>query len=137
VSQPELEGNRIVLNATKQAPAPQAIKKHLDKRHALRYLLLGQVVQVLGERPGGAATPATTLLLEAGALAPLLSVRRAELRGVEFRNSRARAPPFVAPPSSTSGAWGGFGVLLYIGFWGRGDGLWSLRYLQRQNTILS
>ena len=36
----------------------------------------------------------------------------------EFRNSRARAPPFVAPPSSTSGAWGGFGVLLYIGFLG-------------------
>jgi hypothetical protein len=25
-SQPELEGNRIVLNATKQAPAPQASK---------------------------------------------------------------------------------------------------------------
>ena len=74
-SQPELEGNRIVLNATKQAPAPQAqaIKKlpagraslfQLDKRHglhALRYLLLGQVVQIIGERPGGAAaTPATT-----------------------------------------------------------------------------
>jgi hypothetical protein len=35
----------------------------------------------------------------------------------EFRDSRARAPPFVAPPSSTSGAWGGFGVLLYIAFW--------------------
>jgi hypothetical protein len=26
MSQPELEGNRIVLNATKQAPAPQASK---------------------------------------------------------------------------------------------------------------
>jgi hypothetical protein len=36
----------------------------------------------------------------------------------ESRNSRARAPPFVAPPSSTSGAWGGFGVLLYIVFLG-------------------
>ena len=26
MSQPELVGNRIVLNATKQAPAPQALK---------------------------------------------------------------------------------------------------------------
>jgi hypothetical protein len=54
----------------------------LDKRHglhALRYLLLGQVVQIIGERPGGAAaTPATT-----AARGRPLAVRRAELRGVD------------------------------------------------------
>jgi hypothetical protein len=36
----------------------------------------------------------------------------------EFRNSRARAPPFVAPPSSAPGAWEELGVLLYIAFLG-------------------
>ena len=55
----------------------------------------------------------------------------------EFRNSRARAPPSVAPPSSTSGAWGGFGVLLYIGFLGPRRWILVLRDLQRRNTILS
>jgi hypothetical protein len=34
----------------------------------------------------------------------------------ESRNSRARAPPSVAPPSSAPGVCGGFGVLLYIVF---------------------
>ena len=54
-SQPELEGNRNVLNATKQAPAPQAPKILGRASHQRRRVLCGRVVTSWGSKEGASS----------------------------------------------------------------------------------